>query len=638
MPQFPLEGPIAVIDDDLRPWRIADFDDIQAVLDDPDVDAFQTLWAFAVAHNLVGATQDNEERIDRLGRNEIIDQIVNNPLFAEQHQKLWEQYFRAKVDARESALDWFRSVQEAAAARSAEIRTYSSHPAYDDLRDAKVIVVDLIIDEDPNPLAKVTTFLKGLYADRRSRDEKLPLVILVSQNAVELDQHRQEFREDAQISASMFRILDKAQMRSAVQGDVRFELLWQQMVDEQELANLTSNLIVAMGQAAEQAEGRVRRLVWNLDCDALLRMYQTCVDDAAAFSDHFIEFVARSMAWQIRDYIPLRTAIDSVEKKLNGRAASGANDLVRRFHSAGQKDEAAMQELMHHFHWVPRQTVLLTDVNHETLPHELALHVPYGAVLTSGPVQLGQKIYVHITQPCDLLRFHNRFDTDSLLFVEGAVIGYGEAGDDSAAKWIVRALKSGEQFFDVEIALKRALAMSARECIEKLRKCEAVIVGQLRADAAREISQQLARHVSRIDQPRFTDMRSVRYKVIIGAKQKAAAFFTQSGGKRLSARAILRILLDKKECFHLLDTVPEQLAIHCQQQFANTGLRATDVANALNREIRVSHAHVDLGAYCDIRVIKQENEVRNALKCMSSRRAVGIILVPEEVADNIGEN
>src|SRR3546814_2045897 len=100
-----------------------------------------------------------------------------------------------------------------------------------------------------------------------------------------------------------------------------------------------------------------------------------------------------------------------------------------------------MRELMHHFHWVPCQTVLLSDLNPETLPHKLAVDMPYGAALALGPVQLGQTVYVHITQPCDLLRFHARFDTDSLLFVEGAVIGYGEAGGDSPAKWIVRALK-----------------------------------------------------------------------------------------------------------------------------------------------------------------------------------------------------
>ena len=582
-------------------------------------------------------TDDDAEKIERLGNNEIIDKIVTNPLFAEHHPEVWEQYFRAKVEARESALDWFRSVQKAADSHGAALQTSASHPDYNELLHVKVIVVDLIIDDDPNPLRKVTKYLNGLYAHRRSRGENLPLVVLVSQNAAELDQHRQEFRQDAQISASMLRILDKAEMKSTAQGDVRFELLWQQMVDEQELANLTSNLIDAIGQATEQADRDVRRLAWNLDCDALLRMYQTCVDDGAAFADHLIEFVARSLAWQIRGYGPLRAAIDGVEETLRARATSGANDLARRFHSAGQKDEAAMRELMHHFHWVPCQTVSVTDLDVNTLPQDLARRVPYGAVLAFGLVQLDQMVYIHITQPCDLLRFQGRFETDSLLFVEGAVIGYGEAGGDSPAKWIVRALNSGDQFFDLEIALKRSFAMPARECIEKLNASEAVIVGQLRADTAREISQQFARHVSRIDQPRFTDMRSIRYRMIIGEKQHPAEFLTQNDGNRHSARAILRTLPDKKECFHLLDAVPEQLAIRCQQQFGDTDLRAIDVADALKGEIEVSPNHVDLGSHCDIRVITKEKEIRKALKCMNSKKPVGIVLVPEEVADTIGE-
>jgi|GEM_PF-4615280 hypothetical protein len=636
MPRVPLEGPIAVIDDDLRAWSIADFDDLQAVLDDADVDAFKELWAFAVKQRLVEDTEDAVDRIDRLGRNEIINQIVESSHFSEQHEGVWTRYFHARVDAREATLDWYHSVQKAATTHKAEIRRYSSHPEYNDLRDVKLIVIDLIIDEDPNPLQKVTTYLKGLYDHRRGRGEDLPLVVLVSQNAVELDQHRQEFRQEAQISASMLRVLDKAEIRSAAAGDVRFELLWQQMVDEQELANLTSNLIGAISESAAEADRGVRRLVWNLDCDALLRMYQTCVDDGAAFSDHLIEFVARSVAWQIRHHAPLRAALDSVEERLRERARSGENDLARRFHSAGQKDEAAMQELIHHFHWVPCQTVQVTDLDVETLPRDLAKRVPYGAVIAFGVIQHGQRIYIHITQPCDLLRFQNRFEADSLLFVEAAIIGYGEAGSDSPAKWIVRALKSDDRFYDVEIALKRVFAMSASQCIQELRTKEAVIVGQLRSDTTREVGQQLSRYVSRIDQPRFADMRSDRYNVIVGETQQASTFLFRKDGSRLSVRAILRRLPDKGECFHLLGTAPEQLAMQCQERFGGTGLRATDVADALKGEIRISKAHADLGQHCDIRVIGQEHDVRKALRRMNSRRAVGIVLVPEGTAATIG--
>lgn len=635
MLQVPLEGPIAVIDDDLRTWRVSDFDGLQDVLGDPDVDTFRKLWDFAVKQDLVADTEDNDEKLSRLGQNNIINQIVTSKSFAEEHPEVWDQIFHATVEARESALDWYRSVLEAAAAHDAEVINYSSHPAYNDLSDVKVIVIDLIVDDDPNPLGKVTAYLKGLYADRRTRSESLPLVILVSQNAAELAQHRQDFRQNAQISASMLRILDKAKMGHATQGAVRFELLWQQMVDEQGLANVTSKLIAAIGAAAKEANADITRLTWNLDCDALLRMYQTCIDDGAEFSDHLIDFIARSVAWQIRGHHQLRTVLNDVEAKLQERATSGPNELARRFHSAGQEDEAAMRELLHRFHWVPRQPVRLSDLSLGALRDALAQNIPYGAVLAFDQVQVDQQVYVHITQPCDLLRFHDRFDTDSLFFVEGNVIDYGEAGGRSPAKWIVRALKSSEQFFDIEVLLKRAFAMSAHESIETLKTREAMIVGQLRPDTAREVSQQLARHVSRIDQPKFTDMQSVRYNVLIGKKQNRAAFFMKGPEDRFSVRAILRTLPGKKECFHLLDGAPVQLALYCQQEFGDTGLRATDVADALKGEIKVGQTHVDLGDHCDIRVIGDANGVKRALRGMNSNKDVGIVLVPEEVAGTI---
>ena len=636
MPQLVLEGPVVVIDDDLRAWRAADFADLQGVLDDPDVDDFKALWGFAVAQQFVVQTDDEALRIERLGQDEVIHQLVLAPTFPGQHGDLWDRYFRATVETRHSGLAWYRSVVAAVEKRGAELTTYSAHPEPAEIDEAKLVVIDLILDDDPDPLGKATDYLRNLYVHRRDAGLSLPLVILVSQNAAELEEHRLEFRYDAQISASMLRIVAKAAISDAAQGPIRVELLWQQMVDEQELATVTQDLFAAMSEALKDADVRLRRLFWNLDCDALLRMYQACVDDGASFADYLVEFVSRSVAWEIRNHEALRTSIDLVGGRLNDRATSGAEDLARRFHSAGQRDEAAMQELMHQFHWIPlAQTVSLSDIDADTLPAELDQQIPYGSVLAFGQIQVGQKVFVHITQPCDLLRFTNRFEVDSLVFVEGRVVSYGEASD-ADSKWIIRALKSGGAYFDVEISLKRTRALSARECIDFHRDREAVIIGRLRADTTREVGHQLSRYLSRIDRPRFADMRSVHYNVLVGEKGAGAGFFTDQQGNRVTARAILRTVSGKdKECFHLLDGASEEIAIWCQERHGGTGVQAADVAHALKEEIMGGATHVEIGEHCDIRVIKNRKQATKNLGRMNSNKPVGIVLIPIDIAADL---
>lgn len=635
MPPVVLEGPVVVVDDDLRPWRISDFEGLQEVLNDPDVDEFKQLWKFAVSEDIVKETDDEATRIETLGHDDTINAIVKNPTFVRKQAALWKRFFRASLEARRSMLGWFNAVKSAVEKKEAALTTYASHPDPNAIAEAKFIVIDLILDDDPNPLKKATDYLKRLYAHRSESNAPLPLVVLVSQNAAELEEHRQEFRHDAQISASMLRILEKSEISNATRGPIRFELLWQQMVDEQEIAGAMRELCAAMNEASRGADEQLRRLFWNLDCDALLRMYQTCVDDGAPFSDYLIEFVSRSIAWEVRNHPVLRARIDYVGRGLADRATSGAEDLARRFHSAGQKDQAAMQELMHQFFWLPfEQQVLITDIDPENLPGELDRKIPYGAVVAFGAIKEGEKVWVHITQPCDLLRFSERFGTDSLMFVEGKVVSYGETSK-AGSRWVVRALKSGQHYYDLDLSLKRPQALNAKEFVEMLRGRSAVIIGQLRSDMTREVSHQFSHYMSRIDRPRFTDMRSTQYCILIGAKNKGAEFVTDSNGEQLIARAILRTIDNRKECFHLLNSVPEIIAIWCQEKFGDTGLQATEVAHVLKEEIVAGTQAVSLGEHCDIRVLKaldKANQNRNRMRCS---KAVGIALVPVDLAQEM---
>ena len=635
MPPVVLEGPVVVVDDDLRPWRISDFEGLQEALDDPDVDEFKQLWEFAVSEDIVEETDDEATRIETLGRDDTINAIIENPTFVQKEAALWRRFFSAGLEARHSTLGWFHAVKSAVEKREAALTTYASHPDPNEIADAKLIVIDLILDDDPNPLRKATDYLKKLYAHRSESNAPFPLVVLVSQNAAELEGHRQEFRHDAQISASMLRMLEKSEISNATRGPIRFELLWQQMVDEQEIAGTMRELCKAMKKASKVADEQLRRLFWNLDCDALLRMYQTCVDDGAPFFDYLTEFVSRSIAWEVRNHPMLRATIDDVSRGLADRATSGAEDLARRFHSAGQKDQAAVQELMHQFFWLPlEQQVLITDIDPENLPGELDRKIPYGAVVAFGAIEEGEKVWVHITQPCDLLRFSERFETDSLMFVEGKVVSYGETSE-AGSRWVVRALKSSQHYFDLDLSLKRPQALNAKEFVERLRDRSAVIIGQLRSDMTREVGHQLSHYMSRIDRPRFTDMRSTQYCILIGAKDNEAEFVTNSNGEQLIARAILRTIDRKKKCFHLLDGVPEIIAIWCQEKFGNTGLQATEVAHILKGEIVAGTQAISLSEHCDIRVLKAPDKAKQNQNSMRCSKAVGIALVPVNIAQEM---
>ena len=199
----------------------------------------------------------------------------------------------------------------------------------------------------------------------------------------------------------------------------------------------------------------------------------------------------------------------------------------------------------------------------------------------------------------------------------------------------MRALKSGQHYFDLDLSLKRPQALNANEFVEMLRGRAAVIIGHLRSDMTREIGHQLSHYMSRIDRPRFADMRSSQYCILIGAKGNEAEFVTDSNGERLIARAILRTIDKKKECFHLLDGVPEIIAIWCQEKFGDTGLQATEVAHGLKEEIVAGTKSINLSEHCDIRVLKSPEKANQNRTSMRCSKAVGIALVPIEIAQEM---
>ena len=627
---------IAIIDDDLSPWRARDFPDAQGILGDPDVDDFKALWSVALEQGFVAETDDAETKLELLSGDDVINSLVTSASLREQHPVIWDRYFGPVVEARNSSLSWYRLVQATLHKYNAVVTEFSSYPENAEIAQAELLIVDLIINDDPNPLEKVTRYLKGLYEDRENDNATLPLVILVSQNAAELEQHRQDFRHEAQISASMLRLLDKSELSDSEIGPIHFELLWHQMADEVHIANFARGLVSTLSDAANDAEASLRKVLWNLDCDALLRMYQTCVDDSTSFADYMIEFVSRSVAWQIRSHEALLTTIEGVEQELSDRSTSGTNGLARRFHSAGQKDEAAIRELMHHFHWIPRsQVISINDIEIDTLRTKLNEHLPYGAVIAFGPVIPGAKLYVHVTQPCDLLRFETRFEIDSLTFVEGEVTDYGTSNQPSEAKWIVRALKGGENYFDLDLQLKRGIAERADRFVASFKERGAMVVGQLRPDVTREIGHQLARYSTRIDRPRFTDVRTRRYNIITGVRGAASQFVETVEGNRLCVRAVIRDLPDdKKKCFHLLDGAPEQIAIWCEKHFSQQGVRALEVADILKDELFMSGT-TPLGDQCEVRLAIKPDKIRNTLRSMGCGKPTGIVLVPEDVASEI---
>ena len=402
-------------------------------------------------------------------------------------------------------------------------------------------------------------------------------------------------------------------------------------------------MYIAMEGATKKAADEVARVMWNLDCDAMLRMYQTCLDDQASFSDYLIKFVSRSVAWHIRANKKLMASLGDIKNILSERSAKDADELAFRFHSASEKDAERLQELTHHFHWLPcANTVSFDELNDDEARKTLENYLPFGAVITTGSLQSKRRAWVHITQPCDLLRFAERYDSDSLTFGEG---NFDQTGTktNSDSQVLIGAARANGQYFDLVVNLKRGIAGKAAEMVTFFRNEQAFVMGQLRREIARDLGQQLASHTTRVNRPRFINLRNEYYYVLVGEKGKSPSYLLSEQKKLLvpaSIRTRLGVRGNKRDqdCFHLLGPNVDQLAIECYVRFPNSNVDAAKLAFALKQEIVESKQDKALTDSCDIKVIKTENELKKARKAMHCTQAIGIALVKQAILENKPES
>lgn len=532
---------IVVIDDDLADRTLASVDaELRTLLGDVTDPVFETIWTRAQATGLVPAadTLIAAKRMRRAQQADFIQFVLGDITLEQANAPIFSRYVRPTLNDIEGRRQWFKAVEGCFPPTDFVIEKHSAQPDPATLVGSACVLLDLVGVARGDPFETATSFITKVADECSKRGVSLPCFMLVSSQFVTYQTRRNEFRAKANISASGLRLVEKSELTSSTGTDA-LRLVWTQMGDEQSVARSLRTLCKALEGGQESLRKDLNTHVWNLDCDALLRIYRAAKEDSDPFEEHLLEFLARRLTWLVYEDAEVRKALTSIATSLAERVPADAR--IKRFYSAIGEDRRSLMELIGSYHWAPlHDQPDLAAVTEEQLKSDATRALPFGAVLTEGEAAVGSKVLVHITQPCDLGHMKGQ---NSLKFVAGELKKLNpetEIKPDQSQDF-APGLRVGDDYLTLEVDLNSALSGPANEMLGRLKTGRYRVIARLRHDIARRVLQKYAAHITRPDIPRFAYVAEVNARVFVKTRSitPAAEFPQEALGNGAGAQGIM---------------------------------------------------------------------------------------------------
>lgn len=504
---------IVIIDDDLASPTFATVEeDLRRVLSDIDAPEFTTLWqsaqraGVASIQNGLPADQRRVAQQDTFVRAILADDALETA-----EPKLFEAYLSPTRRAFATKQRWFEAFRCHEA--KYELKTYTAHPAPKDVAESMCVVVDLVLGEGVE-FEAATNFIRSVADWCDANHRKLPLFLLISSQTSTLQTRHQEFRIASKISASGLRLIEKFSL-SEESGPDLVELYISQMDDEHPVTGYLRTFCLALEKDGDIVPKELVKHIWNLDCDALLRIYRAAREDNDPFDEHLLEFLVRYLSGLLYKQPGVRSALGPVEQALASRLAPGKP--VQRFYALAGNDRDALGELIESYHWLPFSDIDLSSITTDELIGDIGKFLPFGAVIADPDPVVGAEVLIHVTQPCDLLRIKrvDELSDRTLSFIRGELQKPNPesevGGKDS--KELVPALRVEGRCYTMAVNTKRPWSDSADEVWAQLQKGRKHTVARLRHDIARRIVYGYATDIMRPDTPRIAHVTPIAARI-----------------------------------------------------------------------------------------------------------------------------
>lgn len=505
---------IVIIDDDLASPTLATVEqDLGRVLSDVDAPEFAVLWQSAQRAGAAPAQNGFEPTEQRrvAAQDAFLQAILADDTLETSHPELFRAYLSPTRSAFATKRRWFEAFRAHEA--NYELATYTAHPSPDDIVGSMCVVVDLILGQGVE-FEGATNFIRSVADRCTARGVELPLFLLISSQTATLQTRHEEFRVASQISASGLRLIEKLNLSAETGGDL-VALYISQMRDEQPVATALRNFCLALAKNGRVVPEELVKHIWNLDCDALLRIYRAAREDNDPFDEHLLEFLVRHLSWLL--YKDVREVFGPLEHALSSRIEP--DKPVHRFYALPGKDRDALRQLIESYHWLPFPDIDLSTISTDDLVRDIGKVLPFGAVIAGPEPAVGAEILIHVTQPCDLLRIKEtaHLSARTLYFIRGKLQKpnpESEVGDKDG-KDLVPALRLSSNHYTLHIASNDLWSDYAVKVWERLQQDRKHTVARLRHDIVRRIVYGYATDIMRPDAPRLAYAVPIAARVVL---------------------------------------------------------------------------------------------------------------------------
>lgn len=376
-------------------------------------------------------------------------------------------------------------------------------PPLEKVTQCAAIFLDLFLeDNDSAPVDGIQEYLLDL--SRNAGHERLPPIVIMSAHAAELNEHKRDFSERAQISAAGLMVLAKVKIAEPQFQSTGLRLSFDQLSRQSAVAHSMRLFALAWTEALRRATMGASKSIWNLDASAMQQIHLASVKDDDPYDEHLSELLGRDHLFRVESDSHVRDRIEVLDAGFRELLADNAREIKNRL-IAPMTDVETSRALMSHFTWLGSlPTIPFLCYLDEECAGRISTSLPFGSVLCGGVLSDKTRCLIHITQQCDLNKLSRTKNSEgSLIFAvaEARELLASDNPTPDSKELVARSLQiiEGEtrREFDLNVQVATIEAMSLRNFSAYARRKQLRVIGRLRSDITNQIVAATCNQLSR---------------------------------------------------------------------------------------------------------------------------------------------
>lgn len=391
-----------------------------------------------------------------------------------------------------------------------------------------LLIIDLFIENEDSE--KTLELIKDLLKSHPNSQ-----FILMSYNIDELKKLFRVFHKDQEVPSSRFKVVAKPEASDA--EALKWKHTFYQLSKERCLISVQHEMQKSWAESIDKAAHSLKGKIWELDSCSLNKLRLTALADNMKLSEYLPEIISKHILSEFESSGSPTEQINALEIELSNQVDFFTFTSSVEVLDAYEILKEMLADTMSHREASLTQfsSSIVEPENVEQDYGNFKNELKFGTVLRHNQ---SDKLFVHITQPCDYIHVPMRkADDESLLLFPGVEMSIYKEEPTGNKKFITPYVRIDEKITSVKWNLRRPITFSIEELFKT--RYEYSIVGKIRGDYTQAISNSFASAVSRVATiriPRFQPMKAFH---IYFEPNRSTFFLTVDGEDIALARKIL---------------------------------------------------------------------------------------------------